>query len=205
MPSSRPPSTASNSASSPASWPWVRFSPRRRAHRPFPSMTTATWRGMREASRSDGSTELDRNPPGRDGLLADREFRFHPGWSVARDVAVEDVRPRFGVERAGGAPAGSDVELLELRVPFDDEVVLDSPHVLERDRHGAGRCGDVLRRELEVGAVDGDRRTAAPTASGPRCRAGRVDDQLPFHARLPVAGDVAVVGVRARRDVVLAD
>src|SRR5687768_6098548 len=138
MPSSRHASTASNRTSSPASWPWVRFSPRRRAHRPFPSMTTATWRGMREASRSDGSTELDRIPPGRAGLLADGQFRFHPGWSVTGDVAVEDIRPRLGVERAGGAPAGGDVELLELRVPLDDEVVLDGAHVLEGDRHGPG-------------------------------------------------------------------
>ena len=50
MPSSSAPSTVSNSASSPAAWPSVRFRPRCWAHRPLPSITQATWTGMRFGS-----------------------------------------------------------------------------------------------------------------------------------------------------------
>ena len=50
-PMSRPPSTVSKSASSPAACPSVRFSPRCCAHRPLPSMTNATCAGIRSGSR----------------------------------------------------------------------------------------------------------------------------------------------------------
>ena len=44
-PISMAPSTTSNSECSPCSWPAVRGSPRSFAHRPLPSITTATWCG----------------------------------------------------------------------------------------------------------------------------------------------------------------
>src|SRR5262252_2333978 len=109
MPSSRHPSTASNRASSPASWPCVRFRPRWRAQRPLPSMTTATWRGMRDGSRSEGNTDLDRIAP-RD--LLDRDLHLHARGPVARDVAVEGVGPRFGLPGLGARLAGVDRDLL---------------------------------------------------------------------------------------------
>src|SRR5438093_13492994 len=116
MPSSRAPSTASNSASSPASWPWVRFSPRRRAQRPLPSMTTATWRGMRDGSRSEGSTELDRTAL---AALLDGDLGLHTGRPVAGDVAEERVRPRFRLPGLFHRLAGIGGELLPCRVLLD--------------------------------------------------------------------------------------
>src|SRR6266542_6864062 len=67
---SRAPSTVSNNASSPAACPSVRLRPRCLAHRPLPSMTMATWRGIRPRSRAPGGTvrtyidpsRLDRRP-----------------------------------------------------------------------------------------------------------------------------------------------
>ena len=81
MPSSRAPSTASKSASSPAACPSVRFRPRRVAHRPLPSITQATWAGMRSRSRSGG--QHDPEPSGRSGM-----GRGAAGYLRAR------VRPR---------------------------------------------------------------------------------------------------------------
>ena len=66
-PMSSAPSTVSNSASSPAAWPSVRLSPCRFAHRPLPSITMATWRGIRRGSRS-GSTATGRKLPERHEL-----------------------------------------------------------------------------------------------------------------------------------------
>src|SRR5947207_5443017 len=113
MPSSRPPSTASNRASSPASWPCVRLRPRRRAQRPLPSMTTATWRGMRDGSRSDGSTDLDRTAT---AVLLDRDLGLHAGRPMAGDVAVEGVRPRFRLPGLVHRLTGIGGELLPCRV-----------------------------------------------------------------------------------------
>src|SRR5437763_1533108 len=110
MPSSRAPSTASNRASSPASWPCVRFRPRWRAQRPLPSMTTATWRGMRAGSRSEGNTGRDRTAP---GPLLDGDLDLHPRLSVAGDVAVEGVGARFGIPGLGHRLARVGDELLE--------------------------------------------------------------------------------------------
>src|SRR5215213_10885257 len=56
MPSSSAPWTVSYRASSPAAWPSVRGRPRFCAHRPLPSMTMATCRGMRRGSSASRST-----------------------------------------------------------------------------------------------------------------------------------------------------
>src|SRR5688572_27965304 len=204
MPSSRAPSTASKSASSPASWPWVRLRPRWRAQRPFPSITTATWRGMREASRSDGSTGLDRSPRlcASTGL-GDGELALHARWSMAGDVAIERVRPGLRLEGARPARSRCEVDLLERLVLHDHEVVLDQALVAEVDRHRPGLGGVFLGLEEEVAGFDverctGCRTTAAATASAAptaaRRGSRRVDGQLALHAALPVPRDVAVVG-----------
>src|SRR5918995_1769506 len=46
--------TPSSSAASPASWPLVRGRPRELAQRPLPSMTMATWRGIRSRAMAGG-------------------------------------------------------------------------------------------------------------------------------------------------------
>src|SRR4051794_5138113 len=53
-PISMAPSTTSNSELSPCSWPLVRGRPRCLAHRPLPSMTTATCRGTSAAGTGGG-------------------------------------------------------------------------------------------------------------------------------------------------------
>ena len=56
-PISSAPSTTSNRASSPTRWPSVRGRPRARAHLPLPSMTQATWAGMRPWSKEADPTK----------------------------------------------------------------------------------------------------------------------------------------------------
>src|SRR3954453_4409839 len=53
-PISMAPSTTSNSACSPRSWPAVRGSPRCLAQRPLPSITIATWRGTSSGGSCGG-------------------------------------------------------------------------------------------------------------------------------------------------------
>src|SRR4051794_27171811 len=53
-PISMAPSTTSNSAASPISWPLVRGSPRALAQRPLPSIVIATWRGTSAFGISGG-------------------------------------------------------------------------------------------------------------------------------------------------------
>ena len=54
MPSSMHPHTTSMSTASPRSCPAVRLSPRSWAHRPLPSITSATWRGTTSVASSGG-------------------------------------------------------------------------------------------------------------------------------------------------------
>src|ERR1700726_4873675 len=58
MPISRAASTTARTESLPRRWPSGRESPRWRAHRPFPSITIATWRGSRSGSSDRAGNSL---------------------------------------------------------------------------------------------------------------------------------------------------
>ncbi|SIN32603.1 Uncharacterised protein [Mycobacteroides abscessus subsp. abscessus] len=55
MPISMAPQTMSIMVASPILWPSVRGSPRARAQRPLPSITTATWRGISSLGIAGGT------------------------------------------------------------------------------------------------------------------------------------------------------
>ena len=99
-PSSSAPSTVSKSASSPAACPSVRLRPCRVAQRPFPSITQATWAGMRSGSRSEGSTAPNLVTRGT-----------VPPWSTSarwRTSAFGLARPRAVGATSASAPSAAD-------------------------------------------------------------------------------------------------
>src|SRR4051812_35435283 len=139
-PSSRPPSTVSKRASSPAAWPSVRFRPRCCAQRPLPSMTMATWRGTRPGSMPEITV---RNLV---GALRDGEGAFHARALVPGDVAVEGVLPCLQLHLLARALAGAGLDQ-EAVDALDAERVADVLG-LERELEHARGCGDLRRREL---------------------------------------------------------
>src|SRR5436853_2424283 len=130
---------------------------------------------------------------------------------MTRDVAVERVCPRFGVQGAVPARAGSEVDLLEAGVLEHHQIVLEGPFVRVLDGYSAGRGGELLRLVEEVAGLDvdrapGSRSTATPAACRGRARrAGgrattpavsrrrsrRAHGDLGLHSGLSVPGDVA--------------
>src|SRR4051812_37224895 len=112
MPISIAPSITSNSETSPILCPSVRGRPRALAQRPLPSMTIATWRGMRSRGRAGGRAPDACGAGGftrREGSRRDMASRV---LRVAWSSGVGDVRrlcgsvPRRGPLLGRGGLAG---------------------------------------------------------------------------------------------------
>src|SRR5580658_5102659 len=99
----------SNSASSPARWPSVRGRPRLVAHLPLPSMTQATWTGIRWGSSPSRSTFVTVSPchAPYPALPANTWGRLSSPHRYPRAVTTDEVAAALD-RVVGGLPGGGD-------------------------------------------------------------------------------------------------
>ena len=153
----------SNSASSPAAWPSVRFSPRCCAQRPLPSITMATCAGMCRGDRGEWSR---RGRYRRPTLLASRPVP----WTAIVNPAAGRGRTRTSPARARATRArAAGAELHVSPEPgAPDQARASRP---SRPAHDLVACGgDGLVTEVAGVAAD----TGAPARGRPDRRGQRL-------------------------------
>src|SRR5690606_27907684 len=153
IPASSAPQIVSTRASSLAAWPSVRGRPRRFAQRPLPSITTATWVGIRCGSRSLSSTPA-RYRTARAPQIARRsvpEALQGPGAGLPvllhGDVQLQvgagrELLPDPGADLLEDRAALADHDAL-LGLALDDDLDAD-PWPLPLDDPGRDRVGQLL-------------------------------------------------------------